>query len=646
MTTMTGSDGDDVLIGSAQNDTLSGGAGDDWLEGGAGQDNLTGGTGADRFVFRETPYNTNYDRIFGFVSGTDAIWLDEEVFANAGAPGRITYDTANGNLYYDADGSGAGRAMLIGILHGAPALAASDIVVFDDAPPPPPEPGDTIITHERYFTLPPGIANVIVRDPLEPAGFSDGDIQGNALDNVIRDETSGADFMWLNGMAGDDTVFGGSGPDMFVFYNVADPGNDVVDGGSDYDRLWVGWDSAVVVDVRAGTVAGGGVGGAGSVRFSNFEEYLAGDFDDRLVADDSGVTLMGLDGDDTLTGGAGNDELWGEGGFELWSGDGHDLIFGGAGNDTLLGNNGNDTLYGGPGTDLVNLAFSDPLGDQELGSDTVVFAEAPSSSSADRITGFQPGADRLAFNNETHANLGGAGNFSAGDARFFAGAGASAGRDPSDRVIYDTTTGRLWYDADGSGALASQLVATLESAPQLAATDISVVGNGGASPGSGEKQVGTGGADRLIGGEGHDTLMGLAGNDTLAGNAGDDWLEGGTGQDQMTGGAGADSFVFRDTPFNTNYDRVFGFASGSDELLLDHQAFANAGGAGGFSGADPRFFAAAGAASGHDADDRIIYNTSNGNLYYDADGSGGGRAMFIGILHGGPDLEASDIAII
>ena len=55
---------------------------------------------------------------------------------------------------------------------------------------------------------------------------------------------------------------------------------------------------------------------------------------------------------------------------------------------------------------------------------------------------------------------------------------------------------------------------------------------------------------------------------------------------------------------------------------------------------------AAGASAGHDADDRIIYNTSNGNLYYDADGSGGGRAMFVGVLHGAPGLDASDIAII
>jgi len=41
--------------------------------------------------------------------------------------------------------------------------------------------------------------------------------------------------------------------------------------------------------------------------------------------------------------------------------------------------------------------------------------------------------------------------------------------------VYDTTTGNLYYDSDGSGTGASQLVATLQGHPTLAATDISVI---------------------------------------------------------------------------------------------------------------------------------------------------------------------------
>jgi Ca2+-binding RTX toxin-like protein len=210
-------------------------------------------------------------------------------------------------------------------------------------------------------------------------------------------------------------------------------------------------------------------------------------------------------------------------------------------------------------------------------------------------------------------------------------------------VIYNTSTGELFFDADGSGSSAAQLIATLQSAAVLVATDIEVIN--GSAPG-GQVINGTAGNDSLVGGADNDTLQGLGGSDTLNGAGGDDWLEGGTGQDNLTGGAGADSFVFRDTPFNTNYDRVFNFASGTDELVLDSDAYTSIGALGGFSAGDGRFFAAAGAVSGHDADDRIIYNTSNGTLHYDADGSGGGREMFIGVLHGAPALDATDIAII
>jgi hypothetical protein len=67
------------------------------------------------------------------------------------------------------------------------------------------------------------------------------------------------------------------------------------------------------------------------------------------------------------------------------------------------------------------------------------------------------------------------GHFASGDARFYAAAGASGGHDADDRLVYNTTTGQLYYDADGSGAGAPELVGTLQGAPSIVPTDIWVI---------------------------------------------------------------------------------------------------------------------------------------------------------------------------
>jgi len=196
-----------------------------------------------------------------------------------------------------------------------------------------------------------------------------------------------------------------------------------------------------------------------------------------------------------------------------------------------------------------------------------------------------------------------------------------------------------------SGTGAGKDVLLLNVAPtQLALSNVTFANGSRLHFGDGAVGTANDNFSNTIGGTaGADHLAGLGGNDNLSGGSGDDWLEGGAGQDVMTGGAGADSFVFRDTPFNSNYDRVMDFASGTDKVLLHEDAYADVGAPGNFSAGDARFYAAAGATAGHDADDRIIYNTSNGYLFYDADGSGAGRALFMGIVQGAATLVASDI---
>jgi len=55
-------------------------------------------------------------------------------------------------------------------------------------------------------------------------------------------------------------------------------------------------------------------------------------------------------------------------------------------------------------------------------------------------------------------------------------AGTAAG-DSNDRIVYDTASGRLWFDADGSGAGAAVLFATLTAGTSLTAGDFVIIGS-------------------------------------------------------------------------------------------------------------------------------------------------------------------------
>ena len=132
----------------------------------------------------------------------------------------------------------------------------------------------------------------------------------------------------------------------------------------------------------------------------------------------------------------------------------------------------------------------------------------------------------------------------------------------------------------------------------------------------------------------------------MFGDNGNDWLDGDTGQDRLTGGAGADSFVFNDALASSNADYVNDFVSGSDKLLFDDAVFTNLGAPGAFTSGDERFVAAPGARYGVEADDRLMYDTSTGKLYYDPDGSGSASAFIVGVVQGAPTLVATDITVI
>src|SRR6185295_4295796 len=114
---------------------------------------------------------------------------------------------------------------------------------------------------------------------------------------------------------------------------------------------------------------------------------------------------------------------------------------------------------------------------------------------------------------------------------------------------------------------------------------------------------GASGFHSMFGGGGDDTLIGGSGGDFLQGGDGTTVMAGGAGNDTISSGFGTDLIRFTLAPSAANADLVFNFESGRDKLVLEQTAFANVGPVGNFAPGDARFFAAAGATAGHDADD-------------------------------------------
>jgi Ca2+-binding RTX toxin-like protein len=166
-----------------------------------------------------------------------------------------------------------------------------------------------------------------------------------------------------------------------------------------------------------------------------FDLYFAGDraaTRDLLLAGDDTMTLS--DRGDKVDGGDGSDRISGL--------KGNDLLTGGDGDDTLIGGKGGDTLTGG------------------LGRDVFVFDDKDRS---DTVNDFDVAQDVFNLDVDVFRKLGDANTTLAAN-RFALGAPADA----NDRLIYDTATGVLSYDADGNGAGAAVQIAQLD--PGLALT--------------------------------------------------------------------------------------------------------------------------------------------------------------------------------
>ncbi len=411
------------------------------------------------------------------------------------------------------------------------------------------------------------------------------------------------------------------------------------------------------------------------------DNLLGGNSDDRLVGFEGGDVVRGRAGADTIDGGDGNDDLFGDTGEDnIEGGSGQDLLEGGSGNDYLAGGTGDDTLNGGEGSDILignsgadrmvggignDTYYVDDVTDVIIelagsGSDTVFtgmsYSLAPGryieilaatsigGTAAINLTGNEI-AQRIGGNNGVNVLSGGGGNDNlfgydgndvlnggVGADRMFGGLG-------NDRFYVDNAGDTVFEAANqGTDSIYTSVHYTLaawQSVEVIATTSVAgTVAINLAGNNLGQQILGNNGANRLVGD---------GGNDTLTGNGGNDLLLGGVGNDRLTGGAGFDKFVF-DTALNpiSNVDRITDFSVPQDTIVLENAIFKGI--AAGTLTASAFVKNTTGLAA--DANDRIIYETDTGKLFYDSNGNAAGGSVHFATVSPNLALTNADFQVI
>lgn len=301
---------------------------------------------------------------------------------------------------------------------------------------------------------------------------------GGAGNDMLRGD-GGSDRMM--GDAGDDRLLGGDGADTLI----GGKGNDSLAGGLGADRLFggagvdrlIGGDGPDYLDGGQGPdVMFGGAGpdvyivdniGDQVIEPATKEDFTEiEEMPDQIISFVSYVLprfveVMNLTGtaDTNGTGNEMNNFLFGNSGDNLLRGlDGDDHISGGSGNDMISGGDGSDNLTGGPGADIF------------------LFDSDPQNMSQDLIQDFQHDeGDRILLSKTFFSGFDYTGTIRSED--FRAGWMETEPWDASDRLIYDTSSGILYYDKDGIGGEVATVVAWLGSwkHPALGFVDIEII---------------------------------------------------------------------------------------------------------------------------------------------------------------------------
>jgi len=129
---------------------------------------------------------------------------------------------------------------------------------------------------------------------------------------------------------------------------------------------------------------------------------------------------------------------------------------------------------------------------------------------------------------------------------------------------------------------------------------------------------------------------------TIIGNAGNNRIDGMDGADTLRGLGGSDTFGFSSALGIGNVDMILDFNVADDTISLDDAIFTTL--AVGTLAASA--FSANATGLAQDASDRIIYDTSTGNFFYDADGTDAGASIQFAELTAGLALTNNDFDVV
>jgi serralysin len=414
---ITGNSGANRLDGQYGSDTVLGGAGNDRLTSADGMDSLVGGSGSDTYVV-----SSETDEIVELsAQGTDAVvaTVTRSYTLNDNVEKLTlvgTHIDGHGNVLANSIIGTNGNNLLDGA-GGADTLtglAGDDVYLVDHS-------GDSVVeatsagTDEVYAKITWTLGTHIENLTLEGSAAING--TGNAL---------------ANRMIGNDaanTLLGGSGNDLLMGYG----GADVLDGGSGTDTL---------------------KGGAGN------DTYVVGSASDVIAETSTTVSEVDLVKSSVSWALGANLEKLALQGSAAINGTGNGLL------NTLVGNSGANVLDGGSGSDTLAGG---------AGADTFVFRNSLSAASnVDRITDFSVVDDRIQLENGIFKAFGSTGGISSANLR--AGAGVTTAADANDHLLYNATTGALYYDADGSGSASAAIqFATLGTGLALTGSDFVII---------------------------------------------------------------------------------------------------------------------------------------------------------------------------